>query len=300
MISITFPDGSKGKFKEGITPLKIAKTISVDLAEKALAAKVDGEMVDLSYPIKKDAEIKALEKAEGRLDEKRLSQCRSTVHLYWKSVEALEEGTRRLSSLKEKTRHFEWLKQAEMEYRDLLNKPSPARRALYVILGGACLLLAVVMVYFTLLIPAGIAVDRHGRTRFILASLMLSLVTMPLFVLSSNLVQVLLVRIAIAAANAFFAPASMALMADTIPRELRGWAMAAIGRGFVQLGPASGGTGGPGMGFLTTLPVMLGSIAGGYLYRYNPIYPWLFVSAATVLSIALAVLFLRDPEHAQV
>jgi MFS family permease len=151
-----------------------------------------------------------------------------------------------------------------------------------------------------LLIPAGIAVDHHGRTRFILASLMLSLVTMPLFVLSSNLVQVLLVRIAIAIANAFFAPACMALMADTVPRDMRGRVMAAIGRGTVMLGPASGGTGGPGMGFLTTLPVILGSIVGGYLYSYNPTFPWLFAAAATALSVLLSVLFLRDPEHAQV
>jgi MFS family permease len=151
-----------------------------------------------------------------------------------------------------------------------------------------------------LYIPAGMAVDRYGRARFILASLALSLVTMPAFVLSTTYGHVLLIRIVMGIANAFFAPASMALMADAIPRELRGRVMAAIGRGFVQLGPATGGTGGPGTGFLTTLPMMVGSIAGGYLYRYNAILPWLFVSAATVVSLVLAALFLRDPERAQV
>lgn len=149
-------------------------------------------------------------------------------------------------------------------------------------------------------IPAGMAVDRYGRTRFIVASLALSLISMPAFLLSSRLIHVLLVRLALAVANAFFAPASMALMADTVPRERRGRVMAAIGRGMVLLGPAAGGTGGPGMGFLTTLPVMLGSLAGGILYTYNPVFPWLFVSAATVLSILLAVLFMRDPEHAHI
>jgi MFS family permease len=151
-----------------------------------------------------------------------------------------------------------------------------------------------------LYIPAGIAIDRFGRARFILASLVLSLVTVPAFVLSSTVVHVLLIRSVMGVANAFFAPASMALMADAIPRDLRGRVMAAIGRGFVQLGPASGGTGGPGTGFLTTLPMMAGSIAGGYLYRYNTILPWVFVSAATAVSIVLAALFMRDPEHAQV
>ena len=76
--------------------------------------------------------------------------------------------------------------------------------------------------------------------------------------------------------------------------------MAAIDRGTVMLGPASGGTGGPGMGFLTTLPVMLGSIVGGYLYSANPTLPWIFVTAATGVSVFVTVLFLRDPEHAQV
>jgi MFS family permease len=151
-----------------------------------------------------------------------------------------------------------------------------------------------------LLIPAGIIVDHHGRTRFILASLTLSLVSMPLFVFSSAFIHVLLVRVFVGIANAFFSPACAALMADTVPRSMRGRVMAAIGRGAVMLGPASGGTGGPGMGFLTTLPVILGSILGGYLYITNPTLPWLFVSAATVLSLLLSVLFLRDPEQAQV
>ncbi len=49
-----------------------------------------------------------------------------------------------------------------------------------------------------------------------------------------------------------------------------------------MLGAASGGTGGPGMGFLVTLPVMLGSIAGGYLYGHNPAFP----VASTCVSIS--------------
>jgi MFS family permease len=162
------------------------------------------------------------------------------------------------------------------------------------------ILLVETLLRTVLLIPAGIAVDRYGRTRFILASLMIAMAGMPLFVLASNLPQVLLIRIAIAVANAFFASACMALMADTVPRTMRGRVMAATGRGAVMLAPASGGTGGPGMGFLTTLPVMLGSVAGGYLYDVNPTFPWVFVTGATAVSVLLTLLFLRDPEHAQV
>lgn len=151
-----------------------------------------------------------------------------------------------------------------------------------------------------LYIPAGIIVDRYGRAKFMLASLALSLVTIPLFVVSTTMVQTLLIRVAMAVANAFFAPASVALMADTVPREMRGRVMAAIGRGAVMIGAASGGIGGPGMGFLITIPVMLGSLAGGYLYSANPVFPWLFVAGATAISVLLAVRFLGDPEQAQV
>ena len=67
-----------------------------------------------------------------------------------------------------------------------------------------------------------------------------------------------------------------------------------------MLGPASGGAGGPGMGFLTALPVMIGSVAGRRQYSASRTLPWIFVSAATALSVLLTVLFLRDPEQAQV
>jgi MFS family permease len=99
--------------------------------------------------------------------------------------------------------------------------------------------------------------------------------------------------------NTFFTPACSALMADTVPRDMRGRVMAAIGRGAVMIGAASGGTGGPGMGFLITLPVMLGSVAGGFLYGQNPAWPWFFVLSATAVSVLLSALFLRDPKQAE-
>ncbi|MBD3355057.1 TGS domain-containing protein, partial [Candidatus Woesearchaeota archaeon] len=53
MIEITLPDSSKVQYKKKeITPKEIAEDIGIGLAKAALAAKVDGEFVDLSYPIK--------------------------------------------------------------------------------------------------------------------------------------------------------------------------------------------------------------------------------------------------------
>ncbi len=151
-----------------------------------------------------------------------------------------------------------------------------------------------------LYIPAGMLVDRFSRTRSLLASLLLSMVSIPLFVYSTRFVDVLLIRMAVAVATVFFIPASSALMADTVPREVRGSVMAAFGRGTVMLGAAGGGTGGPGMGFFITIPVMIASIAGGLLYSANPAYPWFFVLASTAASIVTTALFIRDPAKAEV
>ncbi|MFP3897643.1 MAG: MFS transporter, partial [Anaerolineales bacterium] len=148
-------------------------------------------------------------------------------------------------------------------------------------------------------IPAGIMVDRCGRSRSIRVALFLSLVAIPLFVLAEAFLQVLLIRSVVGIVNAFFVPACSALMADLVPRDLRGRVMAALGRGSVMIGASSGGTGGPGVGFLMTLPIMLSSLAGGYLYDWNPAYPWLFVLAATLISLLLAIFFVRDPEKAE-
>jgi len=151
-----------------------------------------------------------------------------------------------------------------------------------------------------LYIPAGMIVDRYGRTRSLLASLLLTLVSIPFFVYSTRFVEVLLIRMAVAVATVFFIPASSALMADTVPRESRGRVMSAFGRGSVLIGAAGGGTGGPGMGFFITIPVMIASVVGGILYSANPAYPWFFVLVSTAAAIIMTALFIRDPTKAEV
>jgi hypothetical protein len=89
-------------------------------------------------------------------------------------------------------------------------------------------------------------------------------------------------------------------MADMVPRDIRGRVMAALGRGGTFIGSTGGGIGGPGVGFLTTIPIMVASISGGYLYAANPTYPWLFGLATSLISLALAIFLLRDPANAEV
>ncbi|MDO4949547.1 MAG: threonine--tRNA ligase [Bacteroidales bacterium] len=57
MIKITFPDGSLREYNEGITGLQIAESISPRLAQDVLACAVDGEIIELSRPIMKDADF---------------------------------------------------------------------------------------------------------------------------------------------------------------------------------------------------------------------------------------------------
>jgi DHA1 family tetracycline resistance protein-like MFS transporter len=147
-----------------------------------------------------------------------------------------------------------------------------------------------------LFIPGGLLVDRYSRSRTLLVSLAISLVSIPMFVLSTGFYHVLLIRVAVAVATVIFIPACTALMADSVPREMRGRVMAAFGRGSVMLGATGGGTGGPGMGYFITVPVMIASIAGGVLYTANPTYPWVFVFAATLISVIVSAAFIRDPK----
>jgi MFS family permease len=151
-----------------------------------------------------------------------------------------------------------------------------------------------------ILIPAGIGVDRWGRTTSLLVALLLSTVAVPLFILAKGFTTVLLIRLAIAVASAITLPACTALMADIAPREIRGQVMAALGQGGVMIGAAGGGTGGPGTGFFITLPLMIASLAGGYLYAQKPTYPWIFVLIAATLATILTALFIRDPKQAEI
>lgn len=149
-------------------------------------------------------------------------------------------------------------------------------------------------------VPAGWIADHWGRTRTLVASLLISLLVLPLFVVLKSFAAVLCIRVIIAVCFGLALPASTALMADLTPRRQRGQLMAAIGQGGIMLHPAGGGVGGPALGYLFIPPVMLASLSGGYLYELNPIYPWFLASLLTLLAIFLAVRYIRDPGDAEV
>ncbi|MCR5139929.1 MAG: threonine--tRNA ligase [Bacteroidaceae bacterium] len=85
MIKITFPDGSVREYREGVTGLEIAESLSQRLAQEVLACSVNGEIVELNRPITTDATIK-LHKWED--EEAKHSYWHTSAHLL---AEALQE-----------------------------------------------------------------------------------------------------------------------------------------------------------------------------------------------------------------
>ncbi|NJD07892.1 MAG: threonine--tRNA ligase, partial [Methylococcaceae bacterium] len=82
----TLPDGSVREFDRAVTPHEVAQAIGAGLARAAVAAKVDGRLVDLSYRIEADAQVAIV---TGR-DPEGLEVIRhSTAHLLAQAVKSL-------------------------------------------------------------------------------------------------------------------------------------------------------------------------------------------------------------------
>src|SRR6202034_4261133 len=59
-IHVKLPDGSDKEVPKGTTALEIAKGISPRLADAALAAKTNGDLIDLTRPLEKDTALRIL------------------------------------------------------------------------------------------------------------------------------------------------------------------------------------------------------------------------------------------------
>ncbi len=61
-ISLTFPDGAKRDYDDGVTPLAVAEGISKGLAKQVVAAKLDGALWDLTRAVEGDARIELIKR----------------------------------------------------------------------------------------------------------------------------------------------------------------------------------------------------------------------------------------------
>src|ERR1700687_1978823 len=59
-IHLKLPDGSVKEVPKGTTALEVAKSISPRLADAALAAKTNGDLIDLTRPLEKDTDLRIL------------------------------------------------------------------------------------------------------------------------------------------------------------------------------------------------------------------------------------------------
>ncbi len=138
-----------------------------------------------------------------------------------------------------------------------------------------------------LLVPAGVLVDRFEAKRVLTAALALSAAPLLLFPYSGGFTGAALVFVAMTVANVFLTAGAPAFMADNVPPEMRGRVMAALGQGMLYINTRSAG-GGPGMGAVLTVPSILGSVLGGFVYDLNPALPWVLFSASMVLNASIS------------
>jgi threonyl-tRNA synthetase len=88
-VSLTFPDGSKREYPDGTTGREVAESISKSLAKKAVAIALDGELTDLSDPVR-DGALEII----TRTDPRALELIRhDAAHVMAEAVQELFPGT---------------------------------------------------------------------------------------------------------------------------------------------------------------------------------------------------------------
>lgn len=86
MIKIIFPDGAKKEFTKGTTTEDIAASISPGLKRRAIAGKLDGELIDLRRPINQNGTIEIV---TDNQDEALEILRHSTAHLMAQAIKRL-------------------------------------------------------------------------------------------------------------------------------------------------------------------------------------------------------------------
>lgn len=91
MINIYLPDNSVKQYEKGISSLEVARNISEGLAQNVLAARVDGEVIDATRPLNKDARLQLLTWND---QDGKAAMWHSSAHLMAEAIELLFPGTK--------------------------------------------------------------------------------------------------------------------------------------------------------------------------------------------------------------
>jgi len=90
MVTLTFPDGARRDYPDGISGADIAKGISPSLAKRSVAMALDGTVADLADPIEHDTRIEFLTREDSRA----LPLIRhDAAHVLAEAVQTLWPGT---------------------------------------------------------------------------------------------------------------------------------------------------------------------------------------------------------------
>src|SRR5215475_11623876 len=90
MVALTFPDSARREYPKGTTGLDIAKGISVSLAKRTIALRLNGVLTAMNDPIERDAKVEFL----TREDPRTLELIRhDAAHVLAEAVQTLWPGT---------------------------------------------------------------------------------------------------------------------------------------------------------------------------------------------------------------
>ncbi len=90
MITLTFPDGATREVEQGLSAAQVAASIAKSLEKKAVAAVVNGVLVDLHDPINADATLQIVTREDARALELIRHDC---AHVLAEAVQELYPGT---------------------------------------------------------------------------------------------------------------------------------------------------------------------------------------------------------------
>jgi MFS family permease len=154
-------------------------------------------------------------------------------------------------------------------------------------------LLITSLVNVILLVPAGTVIDRFGARKVLTLALLASSIPLVLFPFSNGIWGVALIVVLASLVSAFLISSAPVYMAESVPPQMRGRVMAAIGQGMLYINVRGGGGGGPGMGAVLAIPSILGALLGGFVYQISPQLPWFLMGAAMVISALICALFMK-------
>lgn len=124
----------------------------------------------------------------------------------------------------------------------------------------------------------GKAIDVFGRKKALVLAHIIFTPTVVFFILSKSFLMFAIVYVFFAIASVLFGPATAALQADMVPKEMRGRIMGSTGALYILAGA-------------------LGSLVGGILYEnLSPIAPFLLCVPLDITALLIVLFKVREPE----